>query len=49
MTLLPHPEIPARVIEAMIEWEQPTPAQYERVAPVLVMEILSNFDEHDPD
>ena len=33
MTSLAYPEIPARVIEACIEWEQPTPAQYERVAP----------------
>ena len=40
-----HPEIPARVIEALIEWEQPTPAQYERAAPVPVVEILSNPEE----
>ena len=49
MTSLAHPEIPARVIEAMIEWEQPTPAQYERVAPTPVVEILSDSDEHDPE
>ena len=49
MTSLAHPEIPARVIEACIEWEQPTPAQYERVAPTLVVEILSDSDEHDPE
>ena len=48
MTSLAHPEILARVIEACIEWEQPTPAQYERVAPAPVMEILSDSDEHDP-
>ena len=28
------------VIEAQIEWEQPTPAQYARVAPAPVLEIL---------
>ena len=48
MTSLAHPEIPARVIEACIEWEQPTPAQYERVTPAPVVEILSDSDEHDP-
>ena len=45
MTSLAHPEIPARIIEACIEWEQPTPAQYERVAPAPVVEILSDSDE----
>ena len=49
MTSLAHPEIPAKIIEACIEWEQPTPAQYERVAPALVVEILSDSDEHDPE
>ena len=49
MTSLAYPEIPARVIEACIEWEQPTPAQYERVAPAPVVEILSDSDEHDPE
>ena len=49
ITSLVHPEILARVIEACIEWEQPTPAQYERVAPTPVVEILSDFDEHDPE
>ena len=44
MTSLVHPHIPARVIEACIEWEQPTPTQYERVAPVPVVEILSDSD-----
>ena len=45
MTSLAHPEILARVIEALIEWEQPTPAQYDRVAPALVLEILSKLEE----
>ena len=49
MTSLAHPEIPARVIEACIEWEQPTSAQYERVAPAPMVEILSDSDEHDPE
>ena len=48
ITSLVHPEILARVIEACIEWEQPTPAQYERVAPAPMVEILSESDEHDP-
>ena len=47
MTSLAYPEIPARVIEACIEWEQPTPTQYERVAPGPVVEILSDSDKHD--
>ena len=42
MTSLVHPEIPASVIEALIEWDQPTPAQYARVAPAPVVEILSD-------
>ena len=41
MTSLAHPEIPARVIEACIEWEQPTPTPFMRVAPVPAVEILS--------
>ena len=49
MTSLAHPEIPTRVIEACIKWEQPTPAQYERVAPAPVVDILSDSDEHDPE
>ena len=45
MTSLTHPEIPTKVIEALIEWEQPTPAQYARVVPALVLEILSDPEE----
>ena len=45
MTSLAHPEIPAKVIEALIKWEQPTPAQYARVAPAPILEILSNLEE----
>ena len=44
-TSLVHLEILARVIEALIKWEQPTPAQYVRVAPVPVMEILYDSEE----
>ena len=52
MTSLTHPEIPARVIEALIKWKQPTPTQYARVAPAPVLEILSKPKEEleeDPD
>ena len=45
MTSLAHPEILARVIEVLIEWEQTTPTQYARVAPVPVLEIFSNLVE----
>ena len=49
MTSLACPEIPARVIEACIEWEQPTPTPFMRVAPVPTVEILSEPEsEYEP-
>ena len=44
-TSLAHPEILVRVIEVLIEWEQPSPAQYARVALVPVLEILFDLEE----
>ena len=44
MSSLEHPEVPNKVFETRIEWVQPTPSHYERVAPVPLLEI-SLFEE----
>ena len=48
MTSLEHPELPARVLEELMEWIQPTPTPYVLAEPVQVIEVTSS-EEEDPE
>ena len=47
MTSLEHPELPACVLEELMEWIQPTPTPYISVEPSQIMEVTSS--EEDPE
>lgn len=49
MKSLEHAKVPAEVFETQIQWIQPTPAHYDCVTPVPVIEILEeSVKEEDP-